>query len=75
MQQRDCPNGNIDSNFCDPIKCKCGGGKPLLERNGSKFCNSRGSHLLDREEEYDWILTLAEMWDDPNNDFNINIPF
>lgn len=74
MQKRNHRGENIDSNFCDPTQCECGAGELLLERDGSEFCDTRASNHLDRGEQYDWILTLAQMWDDPVNDFKIKLP-
>ena len=74
MQERDNRSGNIDSNFCDPAQCDCGGRELFVERDGSEIRNSGGGNNLDREEQYDWLLTLAKMWDDPVNDFDIKLP-
>ena len=34
---------------------------------------SPGNHLDTSELEYDWIITLAKMWDDPHQDFDLKL--
>ena len=45
-----------------------------MDDQRNEICQPRKGYHLDKGElEYDWLMTLASMWDDPHEDFDFKL--
>ena len=59
---------------CDLTRSKSAHPQTILEDKGHEVRHFGGCDCMDEIEiQYDWIITLARMWDDPNQDFDLNL--
>ena len=74
MQERTNNSDYRKTRNCDLTRSKSAHPQSILEDKGHEVRHSRGCDCMDEIEiQYDWIITLARMWDNPNQDFDLNL--
>jgi hypothetical protein len=74
MQEGADKSDHTGSNFCHFIDGECTSCRSDLDDQPNEVHQFRRCHRMDKGEiQYDWLFTLASMWDDPQKDFDINL--
>lgn len=74
MQERTNNSDYPKTRNCDLTRSKSAHPQSILEDKRHEVRHSRGCNCMDEIEiEYDWIMTLARMWDDPKQDFDLKL--
>jgi hypothetical protein len=76
MQQRTNKGDHTGSNFCHFIEGECPRCRGNMDDRGNEIHEPRRGYQVDQSEvQYDYYLTLAKMWDDPHQDFDIKLDY
>lgn len=74
MQKGTDKSDPAGSNFCHFVDGECTRCRAYVEDQRDQVLQFRGCNRMDKGEiQYDWLMTLASMWDDPHKDFDINL--
>jgi len=74
MQERDNKSDQPKRELCNIVSGKSRCGDCPLDRGQDPVSNFRRCNRLDKGEvQYDWAMTLAAMFDDPTQDFDLNL--
>ena len=74
MQKRADKSDHIGSDFCHFVNGECSRCGADMADQRNEVHQFRRCHRMDKGEiQYDWLFTLASMWDDPQKDFDINL--
>jgi hypothetical protein len=74
MQKGEHRSGSSGRDLCDLANGKGRCGNCPLDLGRDPVSEFRRCNRLDKGEvEYDWYITLASMWDDPTQDFDLNL--